>query len=77
MEIIPAILPRDFNEIEEKTLLIKGLSKMVQIDICDGKFVPSTSWPYKKHDEPRSVQKAISYQSHTACPLVVVARGCG
>jgi ribulose-phosphate 3-epimerase len=23
----------------------------VQIDICDGKFVPSTTWPYKKHDE--------------------------
>ncbi len=51
MEIIPAILPKDFNEIEEKAALIKGLSKVVQVDICDGKFVPSTTWPYKKRDQ--------------------------
>lgn len=51
MEIIPAILPRDFKEIEEKTLLIKGLAPMVQIDICDGKFVQSSTWPYKKRDQ--------------------------
>ncbi len=51
MEIIPAILPRDFNEIEEKTELINGLADMVQVDICDGKFVPSTTWPHKKRDE--------------------------
>jgi ribulose-phosphate 3-epimerase len=51
MEIIPAILPRDFAEIEEKVELIKGLCPLVQIDICDGKFVTSTTWPYKKSDE--------------------------
>ncbi len=51
MEILPAILPRDFDEIEEKAELIKGVSPIVQIDICDGKFVGSTSWPYKKADE--------------------------
>jgi pentose-5-phosphate-3-epimerase len=45
MEIIPAILPRDFAEIEEKVELIKGLCPLVQIDICDGKFVTSTTWP--------------------------------
>ena len=51
MEILPAILPRDFDEIEEKAELIKGVSHIVQIDICDGKFVGSTSWPHKKVDE--------------------------
>lgn len=51
MEIIPAILPKDFSEIEEKVLQIKGLSKIVQIDICDGKFVSSITWPYRKTDE--------------------------
>jgi ribulose-phosphate 3-epimerase len=50
MEIIPAILPKDFSEIEEKINLIKGLVKVVQIDICDGKFVPSITWPLKKPD---------------------------
>ena len=50
-EIIPAILPRDFNEIEEKIGLINGLAKTVQIDICDGQFTPVASWPYRKHDD--------------------------
>jgi len=51
IEIIPAILPKDFSEIEEKVALVKGLATIVQIDICDGKFVPSTTWPYRKKDE--------------------------
>lgn len=50
MEIIPAILPKNFQEIEEKIELIKGLAPLVQVDICDGKFVPSTTWPYWKQD---------------------------
>jgi len=51
MEIIPAILVKKFTEIEEKIELIKGISDFVQLDICDGKFVKSTTWPYGKTDE--------------------------
>lgn len=51
IEIIPAILPRDFNEIEDKIGLIRGLAKTVQIDVCDGQFTPVASWPYRKHDD--------------------------
>ncbi len=51
MEIIPAILPREWSDIEEKTLLVHKLADTVQIDICDGKFVGSTSWPYRKPDK--------------------------
>lgn len=51
MKIIPAILPKNFSEIEDKVSLIKGVSKTVQIDICDGSFVPSITWPYIKHDK--------------------------
>ncbi len=51
MEIIPAILPKNFREIEEKIGLLVGLSKKVQVDICDGKFVPSITWPYWKANE--------------------------
>jgi ribulose-phosphate 3-epimerase len=50
MEIIPAILPKNFSEIEDKISQILGISKIVQIDICDGKFVPSVTWPYFKTD---------------------------
>jgi ribulose-phosphate 3-epimerase len=51
MEIIPAILPKDFAELEEKVDAIVGVVPVVQVDICDGKFVPKPSWPYKKHDK--------------------------
>lgn len=51
MEIIPAILPKNFREIEEKIEQIIGLVPIVQIDICDGKYVPTVTWPYWKEDE--------------------------
>lgn len=56
-EIIPAILPRDFAELEEKVGLIKDFVKTVQIDVCDGQFTPQPSWPYRKHDD--SFEKII------------------
>jgi len=50
MEIIPAILPKNFKEIEEKIELLNGLTRNVQVDICDGKFVPTITWPYWKSE---------------------------
>ena len=58
IEIIPAILPQDFAEVVDKTTCIKGLVDTVQIDICDGHFVHSFTWPYKKHDD--SFEKMLS-----------------
>ncbi|MEK7609503.1 MAG: hypothetical protein AAB470_00065 [Patescibacteria group bacterium] len=51
IEIIPAILPKDFSELEEKIGLVQDYVKTVQIDVCDGQFTPQASWPYKKHDD--------------------------
>ena len=45
-EIIPAIIPKSLEEIKEKVSLIKGHISSVQIDICDGVFVKSKSWPF-------------------------------
>jgi ribulose-phosphate 3-epimerase len=50
MEIIPAILPKNFKELEEKTEAINGIASLVQVDICDGKYVPTITWPYWKQD---------------------------
>ena len=50
-EIIPAILPKDFAELEEKAEMVKGFVKTLQIDVCDGQFVPNATWPYRKHDD--------------------------
>ncbi len=49
-EIIPAIMPRNFNGLEEKTFLVKGLVPLVQIDIMDGKLTKHSTWPYKNNN---------------------------
>ena len=51
IEIIPAVLPKDYFELEEKVETIKGFTKRMQVDICDGQFVLSATWPYKKEDD--------------------------
>lgn len=45
-QIIPAILPKTYDELAEKAGLVRGAAPVVQLDICDGVFVPSKTWPY-------------------------------
>jgi ribulose-phosphate 3-epimerase len=45
-EIIPAILPQSLADLEEKLSLVDNYVSTVQIDVTDGKFVQSKSWPY-------------------------------
>ena len=45
IEIIPAILPRDFAELEDNASLVQGAVKTVQIDVCYCHFVPHATWP--------------------------------
>ncbi len=45
-EIIPAVIPQDFEDLREHLSLVSGIVPIAQIDVCDGKFVPSKSWPY-------------------------------
>lgn len=56
-EIIPAILPMTFAELEEKIALVQASVRTVQIDVCDGQLTPQANWPYKKHDD--SFEKII------------------
>lgn len=46
IEIIPAIMPGSFADLNEKYSQVKDFVKMVQIDVMDGNFAPSKSWPY-------------------------------
>src|SRR5271154_4804508 len=52
-EIIPAILPKNYEDLKNKIALVRGVAPVVQIDICDGNFVPSITWPFlsKSYDE--------------------------
>jgi ribulose-phosphate 3-epimerase len=45
-EIIPAVLEKTFPDVTRRLEQVAGLVETVQIDICDGVFVPSVTWPY-------------------------------
>ena len=51
-EIIPAIMPKDYEDLVEKVNLFAGVVPLVQLDIMDGKFVPERTWPYPLGREP-------------------------
>lgn len=51
IEVIPAVLAKDFRDLHDKIARVTNISKVVQIDICDGKFVNATSWPMGRDDE--------------------------
>jgi ribulose-phosphate 3-epimerase len=46
IEIIPAIMPKSFDDLHEDMSLVTGFVPMVQIDVMDGVFVQNKSWPY-------------------------------
>lgn len=46
MHIIPAIHAQSFPELEYKVGLVKDSVDLVQIDVFDGRYVDSKSWPY-------------------------------
>lgn len=48
IEIIPAIMPKDYEHLDEMMSLFVGVVSMVQLDIMDGKFVPARTWPYPR-----------------------------
>src|SRR3989339_341957 len=43
MRIIPAILEKDFKELQKKVALVAGLAELIQIDIMDGQYVENKS----------------------------------
>lgn len=50
IEIIPAIMPKNFEDIKDKVGVVRDYVKTVQVDLCDGKFVHKTTWPFNDRD---------------------------
>ncbi len=48
IEIIPAIMPDNYEDFASKATRVQGLAPLAQIDIMDGAFVKSKSWPYSE-----------------------------
>ncbi len=45
-EIIPAIMPQSWHDIEKKMEAVLGAAKTVQLDLMDGKYVQGVTWPF-------------------------------
>lgn len=50
-EIIPAVLAESYEELYRDISKVVSLSHLIQIDVCDGKFVESRTWPMNAKDE--------------------------
>src|ERR1035437_5802149 len=46
VEIVPAILPKDYEDLKNKLALVRGVASLVQVDMCDGIFVKNFTWPF-------------------------------
>src|SRR3989338_5104751 len=47
VEVIASVLPfKTFEELKNKIGSLRGVVETIQIDFCDGIFVPSQTWPF-------------------------------
>jgi ribulose-phosphate 3-epimerase len=46
IEVIPAVLSKNYEDMKNKIALVRGISPIVQIDLCDGVFVQNKTWPF-------------------------------
>lgn len=47
IEVIASVLPfRTYDELKNKIASLRGIISTIQIDLCDGIFVPSKTWPF-------------------------------
>lgn len=59
MEIIPAIMPTSFSDLEEKVFKVKGLVPLVQVDVMDGKLTADATWPYLEEEMDPAFQNIL------------------
>lgn len=46
IQVIPAVIPHSLEEIVNKFSAVRGLVQKVQVDILDGLYAPTTTWPF-------------------------------
>lgn len=72
VEIIPAIMPKTVDEITAKTEALSSVASVYQLDIMDGTFVATQTWPYMSPDqwqqllEPKTAEilKSHRFEAH-------------
>lgn len=56
VEIIPAIIPKTFSELNQKLEMVAGILPLVQVDIMDGTLTKEKSWPNITNPDPDFVK---------------------
>lgn len=51
-QIIPAILVSNYAQMEQEAVRASKVCGRVQVDLCDGKFVASKTWPFNELSAP-------------------------
>ncbi len=47
IQIIPAVLPQSFKDLEEHLAPLKDVIKLAQVDVVDGQYAKGKTWPYR------------------------------
>jgi ribulose-phosphate 3-epimerase len=58
MQVVPAILPRDIDDLHTQMKRVAKYVTLVQVDVVDGKYAPEPTWPYNKKNS-NSFEKII------------------
>ncbi len=58
--IVPAILVETHKELEEKLALISGVVDTVQIDVVDGLFAETSTWPYARASDIKDFENLVT-----------------
>ncbi|HJN62951.1 MAG TPA: hypothetical protein QGH03_01835 [Candidatus Paceibacterota bacterium] len=51
IKVVPAIIPKSFDELNDKIDIVSDFVDTIQIDISDGEFAENITWPYTEGDE--------------------------
>jgi pentose-5-phosphate-3-epimerase len=61
VSIAPSLPAQSFEELQTLLGALRGTATEVQIDMVDGVFVPSVSWPFTEHDVEGALQKLAPF----------------
>jgi pentose-5-phosphate-3-epimerase len=56
--IVPAVIPHSADEVKKHAADL-SFSREFHLDVVDGKFLPTSSWPYEPVGEPLSVKPQL------------------
>lgn len=62
VEIIPAVIPKNYEDLKNNIALVRGVVPVVQIDICDGVFVKNITWPFHGGEFDQHFQAILNEQ---------------